>query len=196
MVFWLKNPGSVNDDFWSIFIGLWTVISSLVWNAVSGLLPLKQSLFYYACADIDPVGDQKLRKNYFIMLEVLFVASIHALTITRIKIFKKKSASVIPSSTNAFTSQAPVSTIVKESLSDTAVNTGFIIFATIYVLLQSKVGSFTMAGANRYPNYLYMYAYHFFGPASINFVVSLGYYIRHPKLTKKSIFELKKCFWT
>ena len=33
-IFWMKNPGSLNDDFWTLFILLWTIAFNAVFNTV------------------------------------------------------------------------------------------------------------------------------------------------------------------
>ena len=54
IIFWLKNPASVQDDFWSIFVAAEVVVFSFVLNISAGMLPQKHSIFYYTCADMDP----------------------------------------------------------------------------------------------------------------------------------------------
>lgn len=31
-IFWMKNPGSLQDDFWTVFILAWTVLFNGVFN--------------------------------------------------------------------------------------------------------------------------------------------------------------------
>lgn len=33
-IFWMKNPGSVMDDFWTVFIQLWTISFNAIFNTV------------------------------------------------------------------------------------------------------------------------------------------------------------------
>jgi len=39
LLFWRKNPASVNDEFWSVFISMWTIGFSSVYDFVMGFLP-------------------------------------------------------------------------------------------------------------------------------------------------------------
>jgi hypothetical protein len=43
-IFWLKNPASIEDDFWSLFVCIWSVGFSCIYNFVLGLLPRQVSL--------------------------------------------------------------------------------------------------------------------------------------------------------
>ena len=58
-IFWLKNPASLDDDFWGTIIGIYAAVFSLIANTTLMLVPQRYSIFYYACADLDPRPDNK-----------------------------------------------------------------------------------------------------------------------------------------
>ncbi len=60
LIFYLKNPASVKDDFWSVFIAMISVLYSFLINANALFMPIKHSIFYYACADLNPDLDEHL----------------------------------------------------------------------------------------------------------------------------------------
>ena len=53
LIFWLKNPASVNNEFWSSFLNLWIPGFAMILDSVRYFLPGKQSFSYYTCAGID-----------------------------------------------------------------------------------------------------------------------------------------------
>jgi hypothetical protein len=53
LIFWLKNPASVNNEFWSRFLNLWIPGFCFLLDSVRYFLPGKQSFSYYTCAGID-----------------------------------------------------------------------------------------------------------------------------------------------
>jgi hypothetical protein len=59
-IFKLKNPGAVQDDFWSLFVNITTMGISFLSNFVIFSLPGRKPLHYYTCADIDPTLDYLL----------------------------------------------------------------------------------------------------------------------------------------
>ena len=61
-IFWLKNPTSLDDIFWSNFLGVLGTILNLTFNLAAMMVPQKHSIFYYACADSDPRPHYLLRK--------------------------------------------------------------------------------------------------------------------------------------
>jgi hypothetical protein len=189
LIFWLKNPASVNDDFWSLYVCLLSVLCSSVFNISVFLLPQKHSIFYYSCSDLDPTIHQHLEKPKTAQLEVLICFLLHLVIIIKIKCFRAKQQQQ-PSTTQVATvanpsSETTLQKIDKEALADIALNVCNIFCAIVYVSLQLKVNSFTLKEANEFPNYIYMYAYQLWMPCIASFAVSFGYYARRPKLRKK-----------
>ena len=58
LIFWLKNPCAVNDDFWSVFLNFLIIGAGILSDFVRNFLPGKQTFSYYICAGIDSsLGD-------------------------------------------------------------------------------------------------------------------------------------------
>ena len=82
-IFWLKNPGSVDDDFWCWFLSLWVIGFSHLMNFVIYFLPVRQPLHYYTCADLDPTADL----NHSLKVPAIFeIISIMLHVVIRFKI--------------------------------------------------------------------------------------------------------------
>ena len=60
----------MTDHFWNLFIGCLVIVLSSVLSLAAFLMPQKHSIFYYACADINPAVHQNLKKLKFSQLEV------------------------------------------------------------------------------------------------------------------------------
>ena len=58
-IFWLKNPGAVNEEFWSLFlhfsIKIFCFLSQTAWH----LLVHQQPINYYICVGADPTEAMK-----------------------------------------------------------------------------------------------------------------------------------------
>lgn len=140
LIFWLKNPASVQDNFWSIFVAAEVVVFSSIFNISVLMLPQKHSIFYYACADLDPAIHSHLQKSRFNQAEVLLSLLIHVVILVRVKAYKEK-VEVKEMSTGPGTLQVRdflVSKLEKESLSDFATNFCLVFWACIYSLLQQS----------------------------------------------------------
>ena len=53
-IFWVKNPTSIDENFWAQLIATLSIIFSCILNTVAYILPQRHSIFLYTCADIDP----------------------------------------------------------------------------------------------------------------------------------------------
>ena len=51
LIFWIKNPAAVNDEFWSIFITIWIVGLSQLFNFSKFYIGHRQPLNFYVCSD-------------------------------------------------------------------------------------------------------------------------------------------------
>jgi hypothetical protein len=131
-------------------------------------------------------------KSRFSQIEVSLSFLLHILIIARIKIHKAKHKTPSPTtSQNIFFSKSNIlAKLEKDSISDFVTNLSLILWAIAYSILQSKVNSLSLAEANTFPNYLFMFAYHLCGPPITGFAVALVYYIRHPLMKKKLLSEL------
>ena len=191
LIFCLKNPAAVRDDFWHLFIGLTTVILSTVNKFSSLSLPQKYSLYYYACADLDPMMDQHLKKANNMQIEVLASLIIHLVINLRIKAYKTKHKIIVVPSYSTSPKAMVLDKTESQSLSDSASNFCIAIWGTFYIFLQRKVNGFTLDEANSYPNYLFMFAYHFVAPSTTHFLIASLYYIRHAPLRNTILKKIR-----
>jgi hypothetical protein len=66
IIFWLKNPSIINDDFWSFFLTLWIGMASFTTEFTRYFLPGKQAFAYYLCTGTDPTpGGNVIRPFVF-----------------------------------------------------------------------------------------------------------------------------------
>ncbi len=89
-IIWLKNPGAVQDDFWSSFIVKWISGSCFILNFVIYYTPGHQPMNYYTCSNTDPTPDFNLSGKPHIYLELITII-IFFLVKARIMIYQKSS---------------------------------------------------------------------------------------------------------
>ena len=53
LIFWLKNPAALKDDFWFIFLNIWTVVFSFLLPIIRAVVPGNQLLELYICTGKD-----------------------------------------------------------------------------------------------------------------------------------------------
>jgi len=133
------------------------------------------------------MADQHLKKqNSSQQIEAFATLIIQLVINLRIKVFKSNGV--------CGTSLKALLLPKTETLSESAPNFFIAIWCIFYILLQRKVNGFTLEDANSYPNYLFMYAYHFILPPITHFLVASLYYIKHAPLRKTIWSEIKDKF--
>ena len=86
LIFWVKNPGAFQDDFWNIFVNIWILGMSVITNFTLFSRPVKMPLHYYTCTDLNPSDDVNLpHSSGFIDI---FSLLLHFLIKIRIGFFK------------------------------------------------------------------------------------------------------------
>ena len=156
-IFWLKNPASVPDGFWIVFLGLWITGFTFLSQLIYFFLPGRQSLHFYICSGILPYEQQllpnKARWHSIIIITVSLVACI---TMTsQIKMFQRKLSKVQNNG-----SVSLVKTL-EESILESKASFGLVIVLLIiistFIIINNMINPSTL---NQYPTYdLYWAAY-------------------------------------
>lgn len=190
-IFFLKNPGRVNDDFWSAFANVWISGLSVAANVVIYSLPVRQPVHYYVCADLDP-------RPFFLhplkIPAVLEVGSVALHVILKLSIaFKMKFQVRVPPIDNHPRTLCLKTEFLKsleqQSLADFTSNILGMICLTLLSLYSILTNSLIKPEINEYPNYLYLYFHQFFFPNLVSFLIALVHYLRSPQLRKTVMRE-------
>lgn len=182
LIFWLKNPLSVQDDFWVRFIALMSVVFSFILNISVFHLPQKLSVFYYACADIDPRPDLNLGSKMLFQTEALVALTLHLTIFIKIQIFKRRTES-----------RQTASKQNSLKLVEFATSMCLVLWGGCYSFLQIKTNSFELNdSANFNQNFIFMYLYQLCTLNSTSFVIAVLYYLNHQDLRKKIVIAIKQ----
>jgi hypothetical protein len=84
----MKNPGSLQDDFWSLFLTLWTVGFSFIWNVTRFAYLQPSDLYVNFCTKVNPVNEKNTNNNKNSQVEVLVCLILHIAITARIQIFR------------------------------------------------------------------------------------------------------------
>jgi hypothetical protein len=188
-IFWIKNPGGVDDDFWCRFLSMWIVGFSTLLNFVIHCLPLKQPMFYFLCADIDPQLGSPMPRRPPALVEILSVLLFIFIKL-RISIHKKNLQP--PEINNVFDKSYVLTMIEKQNIADFTSNMVGLISLTCISLLNFKINSMTIIDANQFPNYLYIFFYQMVCPILVCLAVFIVNYYRCDDLRETLQRELKE----
>jgi hypothetical protein len=194
-IFWMKNPGSVQDDFWHVFISLWTFCFSCIFSLVKMFQPRKEMIFYYIAIDGDPDTDNHLKARADDQIEPLFCFLLHLAITLRVQIFKyiknHNSSSVAPQ-------QLPISTITqmyfqnmgKVTLADFLTSSILAVWIGSLAVLQNTIDNLSLAQISS-PNYSFLlFGFLYYANSFSGVAISGVYLCRHYDLREKIKKEL------
>jgi hypothetical protein len=190
-IFLIKNPGGVDDEFWCRFVSIWIVGFSTFINFVIYTLPVKQPMFYFVCADIDPQSILSQTSKPLIVHEMLSLLLLIIIKI-RIAIHKKKTQPAEP--TNVFHKNYVLSMIEKQNIADFTSNLIALLSLTCLALIIFKVNSMTITEINLFPNFLLLYFFQMFSPQLVCFTMFMANYKRCKNMRETFKRELKEQF--
>ena len=189
-IFCLKNPAAVDDDFWSIFISIWSVGFSIIFNFFQFLQQRQQNMYYYICADIDPSEDQHLPGSINTQIEHLVCFFIHVAISLSVKIYNchhKPLANLQQGTgTNCF---LPVMKNI--NLADFLTNFILLSWFSSLAFFQFQINNFQLEEINSFPYSLYSLSFLYVGSSFSGLIISCAYYSRHSHLRNKLLAELK-----
>jgi hypothetical protein len=88
-IFWLKNPAAFNDEFWFVYVNLWSIGFSTIYQFLRGIVPGNQLLEYNICSGDDPsslLSTPAFLRGYIEIFSVI----LHIYVYIRIIVYKRK----------------------------------------------------------------------------------------------------------
>ena len=194
LVFILKNPGAVNDDFWCRFINAWVCFASLLYDGTRYVLPGKLNFSYYICSGTSPSSDSELPKRGASLVEnssliLYIVVLLHIL-------IHKKGRQGIPvrlSAVSRFRIEDLVS-MEANTLGKVTSNVIIIFLFSTYIYFYGWLKKMHHQDYNVYPNYLFIYFHMLLWTPFIVFVSCSLHYAGNQGLRQTLLRELKNFF--
>ena len=193
LIFWLKNPGAVNDDFWCRFINMWVYLFSILYDGTRLILPGRLNATYHICSGTSPAFDLERPKRGRAMVEI-FSVILYFAVMTRILIHRKGELGVPTrrSAVSRFRIQDLV-TMEKSTIAKASTNLIIIFCFAVYIYLFGLLNSVNHQKYNEYPNNLIILFHLLVFTPLLLFVAGILYYIRHEPLRKTFVRELERC---
>ena len=196
-IFWMKNPGSLEDDFWNLFLSLWTVGFSFILNLTRFFHPPPTFIFGNLCPNVNPADEKKIDYNKNIQVEVLLCLLIHITIYTRIQIFKIcKVKRVEPTPQTIGSPNVYFQKVKTFTLADFVTNFILVLWMVLFSVFQYKLSYVAQNNESEtYPNTLFLFVSLFCTNPISSIFISFVYFSRHQHLRIKiwnEIFQLLK----
>jgi len=187
-IFCVKNPTSVQDDFWAEFINMWALLASFLGNLVFFLLPGKNPHRLYICMGSAPSDYSNLPSKMNIFLMGLFLVSIIIQIFVHVKqkLYNNNEVRSIRENDN---SQLDLATFLFTFFFITTVA----LFSSISIILNM----FALQDLMQYPNYLLFYVLHLIIAPTFNILIICFLFQKDKKMKRYVRNELveKILFW-
>ena len=196
-VFWLNDPASFQDDFWTLFINIWIAGFSYISQFIFIYQPGIQAPNFYIFSGKNPANDatKPFKLNVTLLSYLFLTVIIQAFVSLKIYIYKIKTKTIITEQNyKKRHKKIFLATVESQTLVDVILITSTLIgFAFLFVLF-FKLLLLEPCQWNEYPNYLIIYWIN-----SVNFlfmctVLSLLSYYRNTTMRKMMIREIKEFF--
>ena len=191
-IFWMKNPGSLHDDFWSFFISLWTIGFSSMFNFVRTVHPHLHVIYDYICQDVNPSIDESLGYNKNTQIESFICLFLHIVIAIRIYLFKnqKVQSEVQQIQQNSCATNHYLKKIEEITLADFLTNFILALWVGNLAFLQYKISKLSLIEVNTFPYGFYLFGFQYYANSFSGLIISLVYFCRHPHLRSKIFKEM------
>jgi len=192
-IFWLKNPAAFNDEFWFIYVNLWTTGFSFITQFLRGVVPGSQLLEFNICSGEDPsiiLSHPPFMRGYIEISSVIF----HVYAYLRIAVHKRKeAASFGPSIRAHFTKNIILQELEKQSLTSIVLN-----FLGTLSLVLGSVAMLVIKIRNcddlldSFNNLLIVYSYLIY-PNLSAVLIMMMYFMKNKSILQHIFREIKNC---
>jgi len=155
----VKNPTALQEEFWQLFINLWTVACSFLSQLIYFLLPGKSPMFYYLCIGEYPkdLEEKSVKMNYPHYIAGFASICIYMFVKCSIKLQTSKEAK--KSLKNTYT-----------LFSFSTYTASILLFLAVFYI-PIKINSLKAEELDTYPNYILVYTFlHCIPPIVIAFL--------------------------
>ena len=193
-IFWLKDPASFHDDFWTLFIKIWIVGFSYISQFVFVYQPGKQNINFYLFSGTNPSSDDLKPITFNMAIIVIKLTTIIIHVFVKIRIFVYKKTKKVITTEQSFTKQSKnffLKTFEKQYLSDFTVFTCFLIGSGIIIILIYKISKLEPYELNVYPNYLMIYWMNLVHVPLFSILLCLLFYYINDTMRKTMTREMK-----
>jgi hypothetical protein len=189
-IYWVQNPATFQDEFWNLFLNVWVVLFSFIYQAAWTLMPGPQPLHYYFCTGQDPTLPFRQPQKVNGIVEAI---SLLILAFVQLKIYLYNKKSRFGPLTHAdHLKKIVLSEIESQSFANFLTNI-LGLFVCSLSLLPVAVSKFTsIQELMKFPFLIYFGV--LFVPSLLSLSIPAMYIVKHKDLRKDIFKNVKKYF--
>ena len=193
-IFWLKNPATFHDDFWTYFLNIWIAGFSYISQFIFVYLPGKQTINFYIFSGKNPVSDTSKPSKFNLPFVIIAIVSVtvHFFVSTKIFIFKNKINNKVNEQNYKQNKNVFLQTLEKQSLPNFTIVSCFLIGFGGLLALLSKVSRLDPHTLNEYPNYLMIYWINLVNSLLLTALLSVLIFYRNATMRQVMAREIKQ----
>jgi len=190
LIFRIKNPAAVNDDFWSRFIGVWIAGLLHIFNFSKYFIAHRQPLNDYVCAGVLPGQDWSMPSHFGAHFEVFTVLTIIFVKL-KIHLYKTKSIESKMTKRSIFMKNFTLQSIDKSSLTSFSISFAGLLMFSSFVFMGMSLNKLPPLDVNKSPFRYWYHTLHLILPSLVNLTFCSFFYLRNPKLRSTVALEFK-----
>ena len=194
-VFNLKNPTAVQDDFWTLFIVMFLFGLSFIPHVVFIMLPGNNPNYFYLCLGEIPKNhyNTKTKFNWILSIVLLFSILAHIFVGIKYRIYKYTEKKYLSPQLSSFKS-VTLTNIDKDSMANFSTNAFGVIYLLITSIVPQKINTTDLQLFNNYPNYIWMYIFHFYLPPTFQIFSVISQALKGKQLRNYIKLEISEVF--
>lgn len=189
----LRNPGTFDDEFWTLFLNMEIFLFALIPQLVFAILPGRDSLIFHICVGSISVDVQKMVPKSNVPLGFVQILSIliHVVIKLRLFIYKQDCYKVLMQH-NSY--NKPLKKLSYKTLSDFSINFANVCMLGGTFLLISRINSFHPNEVNHFHNSVVIYFFQLIYPYFCGLFAMSTFFGKNKHFRDCVMHELKEYF--
>jgi hypothetical protein len=199
-IFVLKNPAGVHEEFWCVFINLWTLILSCISEFVYQFLPGRSEIKFYICTGTfdSSLNNEKIKVHRVLICYITLATLWYFFAAFKISKYKKYIKSITTVSIIVQDSKTKLALLLKDTFHASLVNLVIIavtfLMMSVFFIIRAYLSAQEPTSFNQ-SLFVHMHLFHDHGLIVLSYVCVVVIYYSRNSVMRETIFrEMKDDF--
>jgi hypothetical protein len=199
-IFVLKNPSGVHEEFWCVFINIWSLLMNCITEFVHQFMPGRNVPKFYICTGRfdNSLINEKVKINYVLNFYLILALIWYFFAAFKIHKYKKHIEGITTVSVVVQDSKTKLALLLKDTFNASLVNLAMIaatfLLLSVFLIIRAYFSSLDPTSFNQ-SLFIHMYLFHDHGAIVLTLVcVVIIYYSRNSVMRQTIFREMKDDF--